>query len=576
MIDPHEFDDLLNIDEEVTEPPHEWKVVGYGWTPFKLFYKDKLMVGRWKLPLYSTPFVERPNFEMLTALPYLKYGDMYIRIEFAGETDPVNILTANLAIKGYQAPGYLQKHENDPDMDEHFKNRDKELEKWRRDRDLGLHRKKILQQLMDREKKIRKEIKEREDELRKELLDDLRKKLEEEIEIRKKELDELERRLREEFRKKDEDIRRMEVKKRMMEENQKKVDEKRQGLKITITQISGFKTFDQVKIVYGIFLDNTVMHDDFGERMLYETVLYPYTGNRKKRKKAKPPLRKEKITDQPGEFIKNIKGLVLLNKGSRKVYLGFKMIYIEKKRRKRKKKKKLDENGNEIEEDDLYADLPELPKPPESEVAGWTYWEVSKSNGDLKSSSTKKTENLYNPPLLLLPYKKTKLKKSTKKIEFYCQKLDYEPASLPLIYELRRKGKEKKEKQKNVKLDKFDKKYKEPFIPNIVPNWENRAFDKGSGIDLYIDSCRFLPDNVTVTKIIVRIIDPFFNDFTPVQAGLPELGSDILNPIYNYRDELRFPSFDPTLMVFITYLTFDSRGKRNTPQITGFSLFNLF
>ena len=389
-------------------------------------------------------------------------------------------------------------------------------------------------------------------------------------------MDEIERRLREEFRKKDDDIRRMEIKKREMEENQKRVDENRYGLKVQITLISGFKTFDQVKIVYGIFLDNNVMYDDLGERMLYETVLYPYTGNRKKRKKAKPPIRKEKITDQPAEFIKNIKGLVLLNKGSRKVYLGFKMIYIEKKRRKRKKKKQLDEDGNEIEEDDLYADLPELPRPPESEVSGWTYWEVSKANGDLKSSQTKRTVNMYNPPLLLLPYKKNKLKKSTKKIEFYCQQIYYEPASLPFIYELRKKGKEKKEKQKNVKLDKFDKKYKEAFIPNIVPNWENRAFDKGSGIDLYIDSCRFLPDNVTVTKIIVRIIDPFFNDFTPIQAGLPELGSDILNPIYSYRDELRFPSFDPTLMVFITYVTFDSRGKRKTPQITGFSLFNLF
>lgn len=38
-------------------------------------------------------------------------------------------------------------------------------------------------------------------------------------------------------------------------------------------------------------------------------------------------------------------------------------------------------------------------------------------------------------------------------------------------------------------------------------------------------------------------------DFIYPQAGLPELDSDIYNPIYNFRHEIRAPNYDPTLML---------------------------
>lgn len=46
-----------------------------------------------------------------------------------------------------------------------------------------------------------------------------------------------------------------------------------------------------------------------------------------------------------------------------------------------------------------------------------------------------------------------------------------------------------------------------PYIPNTKPQYKDKTFIKGSGIDFYIDELRFLPDNVSVTKIIVRFIN---------------------------------------------------------------------
>lgn len=42
-----------------------------------------------------------------------------------------------------------------------------------------------------------------------------------------------------------------------------------------------------------------------------------------------------------------------------------------------------------------------------------------------------------------------------------------------------------------------------PFIENHKKLYHDRPFEKGFGIDFYIDQARFLPDNTTLCKIIV-------------------------------------------------------------------------
>lgn len=326
-----------------------------------------------------------------------------------------------------------------------------------------------------------------------------------------------------------------------------------------------------------------------------------------------------------GEFIKNLEGMVLVSDPQR-IFIGFKIIVVydaveendldiekrlkgeaedlnpiveveDEKSKKSTKKSKKGKKGRKTkkqkreekekqakliakEEKNYENQIEELVKKPVNEVIYWGYWDIANRKNKLKSSKKEFSIVLRKAPMLKIPFDLSKLEPVKKKervtLFFNAHRVIYETASLPLIARERLKAKPPKTKQKNVKQDKFDKSFYEPFIKNYRPNWDNRLFDKGSGIDVYIDGCRFLPDNVTVTKIIVRVVDPYFNKFVEPQAGLPELDTDILNPTFNYRDELRYPYFDPTLMLHITFVTFDSRTASEEPEIMGFSMFNLF
>ena len=109
--DEKEFDDLLKVEEEDKPFEYEKKIVLFGWCPLKLFYKERLRVGRWKMPMFKSEGGKVPpavNLSELKALSYLKYGMIYVRISLPGEKEPISILPAETAIRGYQEPGYLQ------------------------------------------------------------------------------------------------------------------------------------------------------------------------------------------------------------------------------------------------------------------------------------------------------------------------------------------------------------------------------------------------------------------------------------------------------------------------------------
>lgn len=61
----------------------------------------------------------------------------------------------------------------------------------------------------------------------------------------------------------------------------------------------------------------------------------------------------------------------------------------------------------------------------------------------------------------------------------------------------------RKEKKKKDEVDW----YEIPFIENKKIQYADRPFEKGNGIDFYIDCARFLPDNVTVTKLVVKMLN---------------------------------------------------------------------
>jgi hypothetical protein len=64
----------------------------------------------------------------------------------------------------------------------------------------------------------------------------------------------------------------------------------------------------------------------------------------------------------------------------------------------------------------------------------------------------------------------------------------------------RRRLKKVTKREINEKL--FDRR---PFIENLKRQWTDRPFEKGFGIDIYLDGCRFLPDNVTIVKAELEV-----------------------------------------------------------------------
>ena len=52
--------------------------------------------------------------------------------------------------------------------------------------------------------------------------------------------------------------------------------------------------------------------------------------------------------------------------------------------------------------------------------------------------------------------------------------------------------------------------------------------------------------------------------------------STVLEPLFGFRKELRFPYFNPTTMAIITLFTVDERDDEGKPSIIGHSFFPLF
>jgi len=113
-----------------------------------------------------------------------------------------------------------------------------------------------------------------------------------------------------------------------------------------------------------------------------------------------------------------------------------------------------------------------------------------------------------------------------------------------------------------------------PYIPNTKPQYADRTFEKGMGVDFYVDGCRFLPDNVTVVKVAVMIVNIDFEIIKAAEANIPELDGPTYNPIFNFRMEIRPQYFSPTAMAFISIDTIDKAS--NQVKIVGYSAINLF
>lgn len=91
-----------------------------------------------------------------------------------------------------------------------------------------------------------------------------------------------------------------------------------------------------------------------------------------------------------------------------------------------------------------------------------------------------------------------------------------------------------------------------------------------------MDCARYLPNSVTITKILVRVVDSNIRDVIPPSTRVAEFMSDIYRPVFNFRIEMRLPFFNPTMMAVITLLTVDQRDEKGEASMVGHAFYPLF
>lgn len=100
------------------------------------------------------------------------------------------------------------------------------------------------------------------------------------------------------------------------------------------------------------------------------------------------------------------------------------------------------------------------------------------------------------------------------------------------------------------------------YIDNVEQQWSPQTiYTRNMGIDVYIDGMRFLPDRVTVTKILMDVVNNQFEEVFKQESCQPNFSSTQYMPVYEYRRELRKESIDPTSIILITIITYDSTAK---------------
>ena len=114
-----------------------------------------------------------------------------------------------------------------------------------------------------------------------------------------------------------------------------------------------------------------------------------------------------------------------------------------------------------------------------------------------------------------------------------------------------------------------------PFIPNDKKAYKDEKFDKKDAIDIYIDGCRFLPENCSFTRVTMHVINKAGKSFIDPVITTPDMSvSKSREPFYGFRSELRTSKMDPTLILIFTLDTYDLSNAEH--RIVGHAMMPVF
>lgn len=324
------------------------------------------------------------------------------------------------------------------------------------------------------------------------------------------------------------------------------------GLKVTYNNILDLEKELPIRIKLDVYFEDKLIFDEFGNPCMYECPIimdHVPNENRIREKKKKRVVKKLDVEiDEVQYVLKHIPGYIELFKKTKNVYLRFVM--------------------EEIVEIGQFKDIPSsyLRKHKLREV-GYFIFKLTDGRMNIREGRFKNV--LYRTPKLKPPPNPNKeLKMIQTSLDFTIELFEFDRNS-KAIFSYRRRPKKEEAKKK----DNFDRR---PFIPVPKPAFTDEPFEKGAGIDFYIDKARYLPTSMTISKILVRYVDSELSDVIAPTSKVSELTSRLFEPEFNYRFELRFPYFNPTIMAVITLFTVDVRDDEGNASIVGYSFFPLF
>ena len=97
---------------------------------------------------------------------------------------------------------------------------------------------------------------------------------------------------------------------------------------------------------------------------------------------------------------------------------------------------------------------------------------------------------------------------------------------------------------------------------------------KRDAINIYIDKAKFLPNNVTVSKMSVTIYNKRFRPIAKREICYQILDSDSLNPEFDYFREITDSTLNATATMYIRLETIEKHTRKL--QLTGLAVINIF
>ena len=286
------------------------------------------------------------------------------------------------------------------------------------------------------------------------------------------------------------------------------------GIKVTVVGLKDYSTLNKFRVTGALMEGNSVLIDENGKACAFTTkakILPNLNKTALDVSKVNPNMESRSQSvglDEEVVFLKNLPSLIAAKQNKLDIILVFQLIeceYNETRDKTTLNTTKFEKTNHTLEElDENITVVQDLDESNQNgyQIASWYAMKINKEDGTIQYGRFEKP--LFFEPIVKPPFDELTTPKTETTIDFIIEEFSFDSE----ILAKHKKTKKKKNKGDTTTLRKKKEKKKEewvidprPFIINTKRQYIDRPFEKGNGIDLYIDACRFLPDNVTVVKV---------------------------------------------------------------------------